>query len=241
MWTKIDEVVGNNLKKIRLEQNMTQQALADKANLSKQSISNIESGKGANSKTMERLADCLGVSPLAFYKNTDFKEDIKFKRVTHKDTTADFDTTHYVEEITQTVKNIIASTKKSLYLSSILPTIQQTFSQNMGIVLEAMHAYSDPENHKIMIIFKNVLLSNIKQAIFTESEKQDKKLNENKNTNNVTEKEPWIEELVEESIKEKEEKIEDSEKKKSLTNESIEKNNSNFDFHVFNSLDFDEE
>ena len=78
MALRIDETVAHNLKLIRLRHHMTQQALADRANLSKQTKSNLEKGQGASSKTLERLAECLDVSPLTFYQEKSEHEDIQF-------------------------------------------------------------------------------------------------------------------------------------------------------------------
>lgn len=52
----------NNIEKFRKELNLSQEQLAEKANISRMTISNIESGKQKiiRSITMEKLAKALG-------------------------------------------------------------------------------------------------------------------------------------------------------------------------------------
>jgi transcriptional regulator with XRE-family HTH domain len=50
------------LKQVRLEKGFTQERLADKANVTRMTISNIEKGRHVPTvKTLIRLADALGV------------------------------------------------------------------------------------------------------------------------------------------------------------------------------------
>ena len=59
---KRGEKMKNNIEKFRKELNLSQEQLAEKANISRMTISNIESGKQKiiRSITMEKLAKALG-------------------------------------------------------------------------------------------------------------------------------------------------------------------------------------
>ena len=59
---KRGEKMKNNIEKFRKELNLSQEQLAEKADISRMTISNIESGKQkiVRSITMEKLAKALG-------------------------------------------------------------------------------------------------------------------------------------------------------------------------------------
>ena len=80
MSLRIDETVGYHIKELRLERNLTQQALAMQAGVSKQTISNLEKGRGAKSSTLEGLAKCLGVSPFAVFQEIQEDQEFLFRR-----------------------------------------------------------------------------------------------------------------------------------------------------------------
>jgi transcriptional regulator with XRE-family HTH domain len=57
------EVNVDKLKELRIDQGLSQRALAQRAGLSQTSIWKIERGGGANPATLKKLADVLGVRP----------------------------------------------------------------------------------------------------------------------------------------------------------------------------------
>lgn len=172
MSFKIDETVGYNLRAFRLENNLTQQALADRANLSKQTISNIEKGQGANSKTVERLAECLDVSSLSFYKENELTENIQFKRVSA--TTGKNNNTSYTEQLEKLVDIIIQDTKGDLYYQEVMPAVKSFFNQNADNILERFDVEKSNQNYHILSSVEEFLLMEINHAIFDEMKKQPK-------------------------------------------------------------------
>jgi transcriptional regulator with XRE-family HTH domain len=64
MATDICVRVGRKIRVLRSEKGWTQQILADHAQLTREHLSELESGKKeAGLRTLQRLADALGVSP----------------------------------------------------------------------------------------------------------------------------------------------------------------------------------
>jgi transcriptional regulator with XRE-family HTH domain len=57
------EVNVAKLKELRIDEGLSQRALAQRAGLSQTSIWKIERGGGANPATLKKLADVLGVRP----------------------------------------------------------------------------------------------------------------------------------------------------------------------------------
>jgi transcriptional regulator with XRE-family HTH domain len=55
------EVNVDKLKELRIDEGLSQRALAQRAGLSQTSIWKIERGGGANPATLKKLADVLGV------------------------------------------------------------------------------------------------------------------------------------------------------------------------------------
>jgi transcriptional regulator with XRE-family HTH domain len=62
------EVNVDKLKELRIDQGLSQRALADRAGLSQTSVWKIERGGGANPATLKKLADVLGVRPTELVK-----------------------------------------------------------------------------------------------------------------------------------------------------------------------------
>lgn len=59
---------GKNLRRIRQEQDLTQEALADRCNISVPYVSNLERGlKNPSLDLIQRLAKGLGVSPIRLF------------------------------------------------------------------------------------------------------------------------------------------------------------------------------
>ncbi len=56
------------LKQLRIDEGLSQRALAQRAGLSQTSIWKIERGGGANPATLKKLADVLGVRPTDLVK-----------------------------------------------------------------------------------------------------------------------------------------------------------------------------
>ena len=65
------EIVRDNIKKYRLEKELTQQQLADKAGISRQYITDIENpyrGKHITIAILGRIADSLGINIELFFR-----------------------------------------------------------------------------------------------------------------------------------------------------------------------------
>ncbi len=62
------EVNVDKLKELRINQGLSQRALAHRAGLSQTSVWKIEQGGGANPATLKKLADALGVRPMDLVK-----------------------------------------------------------------------------------------------------------------------------------------------------------------------------
>ena len=58
----------DRLKELRIDQGLSQRALADRAGLSQTSVWKIERGGGANPATLKKLADVLGIRPTELVK-----------------------------------------------------------------------------------------------------------------------------------------------------------------------------
>lgn len=177
MSLRIDEIVGYHMKSFRLERQLTQQALADRASLSKQTISNLEKGQGANSKTIERIAECLDVSPLAFYTEVSSDEDISFKRVSHATSTKS-NSIPYLAELKQVADKIIADTKDMIYYQQVSPVIKEMFQSNQDLILAKLNAEKNNKNYFVLSAFEENLISNLKQAIYENEEEMDSLIEE---------------------------------------------------------------
>ena len=62
------EVNVDKLKELRIDEGLSQRALAQRAGLSQTSIWKIERGGGANPATLKKLADVLGIRPTDLVK-----------------------------------------------------------------------------------------------------------------------------------------------------------------------------
>lgn len=65
-----NEYVGANIKRIRNERNLTQQDVADRVGVTKQTICKIEKLGATNLQTLTRIADALHVDVNEFYKQS---------------------------------------------------------------------------------------------------------------------------------------------------------------------------
>ena len=172
---QIDEAVKYNLKALRLDRGLTQQALAEMAGVSKQTVSNIEKGQGANSRTLERVAECLEVSPLAFFREPEKGADIEFKRVSAK--AAKFNTAQYTAALGQAVDCIVKDVEGRLYTVSVMPTVKEMFAQNMDRLLDSLNAERNGTNYSVLAALEEALLQQIKKSIFP-SENMDDDMDE---------------------------------------------------------------
>lgn len=172
MALRIDETVAHNLKLIRVRHHMTQQALADRANLSKQTISNLEKGQGATSKTIERLAECLDVSPLTFYQEVSESDEVQFKRVSATGTGGSYPIM-YINEINGIVNRIISETKDMIYYKQVAPIIKEFFNTNADDILNNLNTEINNKNRHILSAVEETLMSSIKQTIFNDDEEMD--------------------------------------------------------------------
>ncbi len=159
----IDEAVGFNVRKLRLEQNLTQQALAQRAGVSKQTISNIEKATaGANSKTVERIAECLGVSPLALYHEPDRTEDVSFKRVSLPARTNG----DYAQEIQRILDIAADDARSSLYSQHIQPVLADFFVQNTDNLIIQVKRAPHGREQGIVEAFRDDLLGSLRASVY---------------------------------------------------------------------------
>ncbi len=161
---RIDEAVKYNLKALRLDRGLTQQALADLAGVSKQTVSNVEKGQGANSRTLERIAECLEVSPLTFFKEPEKGADIEFKRVSAK--AAKFNTAQYTATLGQAVDCIVKDVAGRIYTISVMPTVQSVFTENRDRLLDGLNAERSGTNYSVLATFEEAILQQLKKSIF---------------------------------------------------------------------------
>lgn len=168
MGYKIDEVVALNVRTLRLERKLTQEALAERAGVSKQTISNIEKGLGATSKTLESIAECLETSPLTFYQIEHLDTDIQFKRVTPK--VVRFSKKQYAAELEKAVDTIVTATREHICYTCVLPAIRETFAQNQDEVLACLDVAKDDKSYLILSALMDSVLDASKQAIFNDAD-----------------------------------------------------------------------
>lgn len=168
---QIDEAVKYNLKALRLDRGLTQQALADMAGVSKQTVSNIEKGQGANSRTLARVAECLEVSPLAFFREPEKGADIEFKRVSTK--TAKLNTAQYTATLGQAVDSIVRDVEGRLYNVSVMPAVKEMFAQNRDRLLDSLNAERSGTNYSVLATFEEAILQQIKKSIFPNENMED--------------------------------------------------------------------
>ena len=162
---RIDETVAYNVRALRLKKQMAQQALADRAGLSKQTISNIEKGLGATSKHLESIAQSLGVPPLLLYREPEKDVDVRFKRVSPK--APQFDTEQYALDFERAVKSITEKAIDELYQQIVIPTVNEVFNQNGNNLLVELEADCSEDNIKTLDAYKTALLDSISQAVYT--------------------------------------------------------------------------
>ena len=165
MSFRIDTTVALNLRALRLKHHMTQQELAEKANISKQTISNLEKGQGATSKTIERLAECLDTSPLSFYKEVDNNEDTKLKRVSLPKANR-FNPNNYTDKLETIITQISDDTKDFMYKFEIYPAIKNVFEENLSMFFDELNIEINSKNKHTYFSLENVLLDTIKQSIY---------------------------------------------------------------------------
>lgn len=163
MGFKLDDVVAYNLRSLRLGKNLTQGALAEMASLSKQSISNVERGAGASSRTLERLAEILGVSPLSFYQEVNPDADITFKRAEGK--AVSLDKERYATELEKAIDSIVSDATSKIYFFGVLPVVKDCFRLNTEKLLLALEAENSDKNHHVLLAFEDEMLTSIRQAI----------------------------------------------------------------------------
>ena len=66
------EILGRHIKRLRQERDLSQEALADKAGLNRNSVSAIERGKSAaGADVLFKLADAFGVTPGTLFEPFD--------------------------------------------------------------------------------------------------------------------------------------------------------------------------
>ncbi|MCX7845808.1 MAG: helix-turn-helix transcriptional regulator [Dictyoglomaceae bacterium] len=67
--------IGNKIRKLRKEKNLTLEELSKKTGLSLSYISLIERGlKNPSLKALEKIAECFGINPAIFFKEEDINE-----------------------------------------------------------------------------------------------------------------------------------------------------------------------
>jgi len=72
------QMIGNKIKTLRQQHNLSQRALAEQAGISAASLSQLESGQSSPSvATLEKLADGLGLAVASFFLETGDQTDIE--------------------------------------------------------------------------------------------------------------------------------------------------------------------
>ena len=166
MEYRIDETVAHNVRALRLKKQMSQQALADRAGLSKQTISNIEKGLGATSKHLESIAQSLGIPPLLLYNEPERNEDVRFKRVSPN--ASNLNTEQYVLNFENAVKNITEKAIDQLYQQIVIPTVHEAFIQNKTTLLIELDAQCSEANKQTVDTFEAALLESIERALINQ-------------------------------------------------------------------------
>lgn len=161
---KIDETVSINLRAIRTRLGLTQAALAQTAGVSKETVSRLERGEGGNSKTIERLAEVMDVSPLALFTEVPRETDVALKRVSAK--AARLDRIHYNAMLSRTVDLIIADTKDKVYSMSVMPCVKRTLEENQDVLVSGLCGGGNAKD--LLSILEETLLYSIKESIFQE-------------------------------------------------------------------------
>ena len=59
---ELEQIIGLRIKNLRIHNNLKQEELAARANVSKSALFNLESGKGSTIKTLVSVLDALGES-----------------------------------------------------------------------------------------------------------------------------------------------------------------------------------
>lgn len=159
---KIDETVSINLRAVRTKLGLTQAALAQMAGVSKETVSRLERGEGGNSKTIERLAEVMDVSPLALFAEVPRETDVTLKRVSAK--AARLDKARYSAMLSQTVDLIVQDTENKLYYLNVMPCIKRTFADNWGVLLAGLRNGGNAES--LLSVLEETLLYSVKESIF---------------------------------------------------------------------------
>ena len=168
MGFKLDDVVAYNLKMLRMDRKLTQGALANISSLSKQTISNIEKGQGGSARTLERLAEVMGVSPLSFYQEVNPDADITFKRAEGK--AVSLDKERYAAELEKAIDSIVSDATSKIYFFGVLPVVKDCFRLNTEKLLFALGAENNDKNHHVLLAFEDEILTSIRQAITKQEE-----------------------------------------------------------------------
>ena len=161
---KIDETVSINLRAMRTKLGLTQAALAQMAGVSKETVSRLERGEGGNSKTIERLAEVMDISPLTLFAEVPRETDVTLKRVSAK--AARLDKAQYNAMLSQTVDLIVQDTKDTLYIMNVMPCVKRTFEENQDSLLAGLCSGGDAKS--LLSVLEETLLYSIKESIFQE-------------------------------------------------------------------------
>jgi len=74
-------LVGNRLKNLRKERNLTLKYLAEKTGVSISFLSQVERGKSSVTlESLKKIADALGVNPSIFFAKDDLQDDLMTRR-----------------------------------------------------------------------------------------------------------------------------------------------------------------
>lgn len=64
----IKKIIGERIKKLRIEKKLTQDALAEMASLDQRTISHIENGHSLSMSTLESLVKALNIGTVEFFE-----------------------------------------------------------------------------------------------------------------------------------------------------------------------------
>ncbi len=112
----IKKIIASRIKEFRKKRNMTQEQLAETANLHVTFIAHIESGKKACSiKSLQRIASALKIPVFVLLQKTDSNTKIKYDTYTEKLLSFVKDKSDSDKELLINIANSIYARDKKIY------------------------------------------------------------------------------------------------------------------------------
>jgi len=157
--TDIKEIFAANLKENRRKKGLTQEKLAETADISLRYIAMLELGKGFPSGDMlEKLAKALDIQAFQFF---------------YPLATLDGALLHLEQSILSKMEKIISNTIKqysskedeTINVSSVHEELQQL---RQDMIQDIINVYDDKLQHTILFNIENVVKMSVKQAVASE-------------------------------------------------------------------------